>query len=169
MKRMNRMYKAVLALSLVMLPSAAMALDAVMTGNKTTNDIVVSSSTQWTNLLSTYATIPPGQVFKCAVTCSSTVNNPLVNTYNQYYYAASNLTGASLSTQDGCVRKFTTPRPGTQPGDTGTPTKMSISDTCYVPNVSGTKGFFCQARKYVSGIPNLVIEDSSMHVVCTDY
>src|SRR5215470_9415287 len=107
MKRMSKIYNSLLWLSLVMAPSAALAVGPVIDGNKTTTDVLIETSASWTTLITTQVTIPAGSVFHCEVTCASTVLVPGdPDSDNSYYYAASNSTG--LATTDGCVRSFDT-------------------------------------------------------------
>src|SRR5262245_5844279 len=103
MKFVSRLYKSVLFLSLTLMPSAALAGDAVIDGSKKTTDVVINTlSPTWTELISTVVLLPADTEFYCEVTCTSTVNNPFNPGGDQdYYYAAANLTNPASS--DGCV------------------------------------------------------------------
>jgi hypothetical protein len=150
MKRMHSLYKSLLVLSLAaVLPSAALAVEPVIDGIKTATDATIISSTGWRHLLIRQVVIPAGSVFNCAVTCSSDVNVPLdSNSANLYQYAAFN--SANLVYTDACVRSFSTPRYDGIPQNFVS--RMALSSTCYVPNLSGTQNFYCLGKNGALGI-----------------
>ena len=164
MKRMNSIYKSLLVLSLALLPSAALAVEPVIDGTKTITDVTISSLTAWTNLLSRQVVIPTGSIFHCAVTCSSQVNVPPTSNANDYLYTAFNSAAPSIA--DGCVRSFSTPRYDGVLGHFAS--RMAISNTCYIPNLSGIQNFRCLGMKAASDDVSLIIDDSSMQIVCVD-
>jgi len=109
MKRMNRFYKSLLALSLAMAPATALAVDPLINGAKTQNDIQINAVANWNVLLGPVPVqIPQGSVYHCEVTCTSTVKNPHnPNADQDYFYAAFNNNGANNpAVTDACVRPF---------------------------------------------------------------
>lgn len=166
MKRMHSLYKSLLVLGLAaVLPSAAMAVEPVIDGSKTSADATITSFTGWRYLLSRQVVIPAGSVFNCAVTCTSDAKIPIDgNSSNLYQYAAFN-SGNPVYT-DACVRSFSTPRyDGVIPNYES---RMALAGTCYIPNLSGAQNFYCLGRKWGAGDMDLTIDDSSMQVVCVD-
>ncbi len=164
MKHMSKVYHSLLWLSLVMAPSAALAVEPVIDGAKTTTDVIVNVDASWKQLLSTSVTIPAGSIFHCEVTCASTASVPVdPNSDNNYRYAATN--NLALSTTDGCVRRFDTKQDA---GNIDDVDKMVIADTCFIPSLSGTHTFYCLGRKVGAADLNLTIDDTSMHVICID-
>jgi hypothetical protein len=168
MKRMNRFYKSLLVLSLAMVPSTALAVDPLINGAKTQNDIQINASANWNVLLGPVPVqIPQGSVYHCEVTCTSTVKNPHnANADQDYYYAAfNNNAAANPAVTDACVRPFDFSQdvPGIDNLD-----HLVVADTCFIPNLAGLQYFYCLGRKEANQV-NTVVDNTSMHVICIDH
>jgi len=160
MKHVNRFYTSLLLLSLAMTPSTVLAQKAVMDGNKTQQHLPITSHEAWTPLLSTVVNIPRGAAYNCAVTCTSTVNNP-VSVLNDeiYYYAAFNTVNPDVT--DGCVRSFDFGP------DSASPNNLVVATTCFLPSLIGQEIFYCLGRKEVPA-DNAIVTGTSMHVTCIE-
>lgn len=164
MKLMSKLYNSLLWLSLAVMPSAALAVEPVIDGNKTTTDVSLNSVGAWNNMLSTQVVIPANSIFHCEVTCTSTANVPYDgDSDNSYYYAAFNSVTPSVT--DGCVRLFDTKQDA---GNIDDVNKMVVATTCFIPSLSGVQTFYCLGQKLAAGDLNLTVDNSSMHVICVD-
>ena len=168
MTRMPSFAKSLLVLSLAMIPSGALALDPLINGAKTQNDVQITASANWNVLLGPVAVqIPQGSVYHCEVTCTSTVKNPHnPNADQDYFYVAfNNNAAANPAVTDACVRPFDFSQdvPGIDNLD-----KLVVADTCFIPNLAGLQHFYCLGRKEPNQV-NTVVDNTSMHVICIDH
>jgi hypothetical protein len=167
MKRLNRVYKSLLLLSLAMAPSAAFAQAPLINGAKTQADVQINAVNNWNVLLGPVPMqIPGGAVYHCEVTCTSTVNNPHSAAADQdYFYAAFNNNAAANPTvNDGCVRRFDFQQDvaGIDNLD-----HLVVASTCFIPNLAGNQFFYCLGRME-PGQMNTFVDSTSMHVICID-
>ena len=167
MKYVNSFYTSLLLLNLAVMPSAALAVEPVIDGTKTVNDVVVCTVyPAWEVLVSRAVTIPVGSLFNCEVTCTSTVNNPyFIGGDQDYYYAAYNFVNPTVA--DGCVRQFDFPQFDVF-NDSDESDKLVVASTCYLPGLANTHTFRCLGAKASAGDLPVVVDSTSMHVICVD-
>jgi hypothetical protein len=166
MKYLNSFYKSLLLLNLALAPSAALALEPIINGDKTTGDVAIGLVyPTWTVLEDTTVSIPAGSLFNCEVTCTSTVNKPvavIVGDEN-YYYAAYYTTTPTVA--DGCVRQFDFPQDDIVTDDAD---KLVVASTCYLPDLANTHTFRCLGTRASAGDLLTMVDSTSMHVICVD-
>jgi hypothetical protein len=165
MKYLNSFYKSLLLLNLALAPSAALALEPIIDGSKTVNDVVLDFVyPMWKVLLTRTVSIPPGSLFDCEVTCTSTVNNPSFFASDEdYYYAAYN--NANPTVADGCVRQFDFPQFDLL-NINDVSDKLVVASTCFLPNLANTHIFRCLGTRASAGDIPTVVDSTSMHVIC---
>ncbi|NOT53245.1 MAG: hypothetical protein HOP18_01435 [Deltaproteobacteria bacterium] len=167
MKYLNSFYKSLLLLNLALAPSAALAVEPIINGDKTVTDVLLNTVyPTWTVLESTTVTIPQGSFFNCEVTCTSTVNNPsFIASDQDYYYAA--YFNANPTVADGCVRQFDFPKFDVF-NDNDESDKLVVASTCYLDGLVNTHTFRCLGTRASAGELAAVVDSTSMHVICVD-
>lgn len=165
MKHTNQFF--LLALSLAAVCSGAVAKESGVEGASKEPDTSVGSSTLWATVASTVvtpdATFPSGGTYHCAVTCTATFQNLAVSGNDAEYYLGlgTSTTPASESRQVVSFKENT--------GEFDEANWGPIATTYLFPNLSGSKTFFCLAKKVSSSDPNGNVGRAAITAACSDH
>jgi hypothetical protein len=159
---------AILVISLIGAVPASQASESAVAGTSSVTDDTITS-TAWDTLLSKDVVIPgfpasSGSTSHCVANRSSDAANPLSGDDNRYDFTLSVDTSAPAS-NSGSERTIEFDKLDTSEEEE----RIAVSSTGYFGELTpGTHTFRWLARKDTSGAANMVVEDSSLTIICTD-
>ncbi len=165
----NRVLMSSLALCLVLVSANLLAQESLVKGaSTTTNDTITGTAPN--QLVSTTVTLPLNSgTWQCMVTGSAEAINPLNGDDNRYVFGFSEGPALPAATQSGGDRTID------KDNLTGEETDRTVvSSTLVIRSLSSSIGqnahtFYWSARKENGLDADMIVEDSSMGVFCSDF